>query len=150
MVNVYVTRFDKEFQVIKKTLSKHDEIIYPQEIKVIQEIIDRININYVKWRAQIKSFMRSTNNKILKEQGFSQKRYEGLPEDKKAEIKLFKEDPDVNDIVERFSSWVKFLNELELNYGKIIFLQKKRINNPDDTESEDKLDELLRNLSIIN
>ncbi|MHA1147778.1 MAG: hypothetical protein ACTSR8_05995 [Promethearchaeota archaeon] len=149
LINGFIKNFDHDFQIIKKTLIKKHEIIYPQEIKVIQDVIDRINLNYVKWRAQMDSFIMTANKRLLKEQGYTLKRYQGLAKDKKEEIKLFKEDLDVYEIVNNFEAWVKLFNDLELNYGKIIFLQKKLINNPEDTEVEQKLDELLINLSLI-
>ena len=149
MVNGYIIKFDKESQAMRKTLLKRKEIIYPQEIKKIQEVIDRINMYYVKWRAHIDSFINTANKKLLKEQGYSFQRYQGLAEKKKAEIKLFKEDPDVYEIVEKFNSWVSFFNMLELNYGKLIFLQKKLINNPDDEETNLKFNELLGELNLI-
>jgi len=149
IVNGYIVKFNHEFEVIKKILSKRTEIIYPQEIKLIQESIDRININYVKWRAHIDSFIMTANKSLLKEQGYSYKRYQGLAEKKKADIKVFKEDPDVYDALQKFNSWVDFYNTLELSYGKIIFLQKKLINNPEDSDASQKLNELLKNLNII-
>jgi len=149
LVNGYVIKFDKETQIIKKTLLKRKEIIYPQEIKKIQESIDRINFNYVKWRAHIESFIHSANKKLLKEQGYSFQKYQGLVDDEKAEIKLFKEDPDVYDTVEKFNSWVNFFNLLEVNYGKLIFLQKKLIYKPEDEETSQKLNKLLGELNLI-
>jgi len=149
IVNGYIVKFNHEFKVIKKILSKRTEIIYPQEIKLIQESIDRININYVKWRAHLDSLIMTANKSLLKEQGYSYKRYQGLSEKDKAEIKVFKEDPDVYDALQSFNSWVNFFNTLELSYGKIIFLQKKLINNPEDSDADQKVNELLRNLNII-
>ncbi|MFX1236092.1 MAG: hypothetical protein ACFE8P_00075, partial [Promethearchaeota archaeon] len=149
MVDVYIKRFEKELVSIKKILTKRREIIYPQEIKLIQETIDKINLSYVKWRAHIDSVIRKTNNKLLKEQGYSVKRYEGLAENKKEEIKLFKSDEHVQDIVKNFNNWVEFFNELELTYGKLIFLQKRLITAPEDTDSEKKLEELLENLGLL-
>ena len=148
MVNNYIEKFDFEFQRIKKILSKRDETIFPQEIKVIQDTIDRINLNYVKWRAQLNAFVNEANKNLLKEQGYSLKRYQNLPMEKKKEIKLFKEDPDVYDLLNLFSQWVKIFNEIEQNYGKIIFLQKKLINNPKDKEAKKNLDELLVYLNL--
>jgi len=149
IVNGYIVKFNQEFKVIKKILSKRTEIIYPQEIKLIQESIDRININYVKWRAHLDSLIMTANKSLLKEQGYSYKRYQGLSEKDKAEIKVFKEDPDVYDALQSFNSWVNFFNTLELSYGKIIFLQKKLINNPEDSDADQKVNELLKNLNII-
>ncbi|MBN1801315.1 MAG: hypothetical protein JW891_07405 [Candidatus Lokiarchaeota archaeon] len=149
MVKSYIERFEKELTMVKKILTKRREIIYPQEIKLIQEIIDKINVSYVKWRAQINSVIRKTNSKILKDQGYSMKRYQGLAENKKSEIKSFKDDLHVLDIVSDFNKWVEFFNELELTYGKIIFLQKRLITDPEDIESEQKLEELLENLGLL-
>ena len=61
---------------------------------------------------------------------------------------MFKEDPDVYDNVEKFNSWVNFFNTLELNYGKLIFLQKKLINNPEEEETSQKLNELIESLNL--
>ncbi len=149
LVRSYIERFEKELTTVKKILTKRREIIYPQEIKLIQETIDKINVSYVKWRAQIDSVVRKTHNKILKDQGYSVKRYLGLAENKKNEIKSFKDDLHVIDIVNDFNKWVEFFNELELTYGKIIFLQKRLITDPEDIESEQKLEELLENLGLL-
>ncbi len=149
IISNFTRKFEMEFYVIKKILRKRDEVIYPQEIKLIQEIIDKININYVKWRAQIGAIMRSTNKRILDEQGHSFKSYQRLPPEKRNKIILFKEDPDVQDHMNTFNAWVNLFNELELNYGKIIFAQKHLINNPEDTETEIKLEELLEKLKLL-
>jgi len=149
VVNKHIKRFDNEFQKIKKILSKRNETIFPLEIKNIQDSLDKININYVKWRAQLNAYISEANKKLLKDQGYSLKRYLNLPIDKKKELKLFKEDPDVYETLNDFSSWIEHFNELEQNYGKIIFLQKRLINNPADKDSKKKLDELLKKLHII-
>jgi len=148
-VNNYIKIFDREFQAIKVILVKRNEIIYPQEIKFIQEKIDKINITYVKWRSLLDAFIMNANNKLLMDQGYTLKRYQGLASDKKEEIKIFREDPDVYEALEAFNSWVKLFNELELNWGKLLFLQKTFINNPEDEETEKKIDELLTNLNLI-
>ena len=149
VVNNHIKRFDNEFQKIKKILSKRNETIFPLEIKVIQDSLDKINIIYVKWRAQLNAYISEANKKLLKDQGYSLKRYLNLPIDKKKEIKLFKEDPDVYESLNDFSQWIDQFNELEQNYGKIIFLQKRLINNPKDRDSKKKLEELLEKLHII-
>ncbi|MHA1281672.1 MAG: hypothetical protein ACTSQP_04130 [Promethearchaeota archaeon] len=148
-VNNYIRIFDREFQTIKNILIKRNEVIYPQEIKMIQDIFDRINVNYVKWRAEINRLVNKATNELLKKQGYTLKRYEGLPADKKAEIRVFKEEPEVYDTIQKFETWVKFFNELESTYGKIIFLQKNLINNPEDIEIERKLEELLEHLGLM-
>ena len=48
-VNSYNHIFNLEFHKIKKILTKSNENIFPQEIKKIQELIDRINEKYVRW-----------------------------------------------------------------------------------------------------
>ncbi|MGQ4875474.1 MAG: hypothetical protein ACP6IY_15515 [Promethearchaeia archaeon] len=148
-VNNYIRIFDREFQTIKNILIKRNEVIYPQEIKMIQDIFDRINVNYVKWRAEINRLVNKATNELLKKQGYTLKRYEGLPADKKAEIRVFKEEPEIYDTIQKFETWVKFFNELESTYGKIIFLQKNLINNPEDIETERKLEELLEHLGLM-
>ncbi len=147
-VNNHIKKFNIEFQKIKKILSKREENIFPQEIKIIQDTIDRINLNYVKWRAQLNAYVIEANKKLLKDQGYSFKRYQNLPIEKKKEVKLFKEDPDIYELLDKFNQWVKIFNEIELNYGKIIFLQKRLINNPDDENTKNDLDELLLYLNL--
>ena len=150
IVNNHMKIFNFEYQKIKKILTKRDETIFPQEIKVIQDIIDKINLNYVKWRAQLNSFIFRANKKLLRDQGYTFKRYESLSIDKKKDIKLFKEDPDVYEYLNSFNQWVNVFNEIELKYGKIIFLQKRLNNNPNDEKSKNKLDDLLINLNLKN
>lgn len=144
----HTKRFNIEFQKIKNILSKRNETIFPQEIKIIQDTIDRINLNYVKWRAQLNAYVTEANKELLKEQGYSFKRYQNLPADKKKEVKIFKEDPDVYDLLDKFAQWVKIFNEIEQNYGKMIFLQKRLINNPKDDDAKTNLDELLIYLNL--
>ncbi|MFX1337340.1 MAG: hypothetical protein ACFFDK_01880 [Promethearchaeota archaeon] len=148
VVNKHIKKFTIEFQKIKQILSKQDETIFPQEIKIIQDTIDRINLNYVKWRAQLNAYVIEANKKLLQNQGFSFKRYQNLPAEKKNDVKIFKEDPDVYELLDKFEQWVKVFNEIEQNYGKIIFLQKRLINNPEDKEAKNNLNELLVNLSL--
>ncbi|MFX1296589.1 MAG: hypothetical protein ACFFD2_17250, partial [Promethearchaeota archaeon] len=147
-VNNHIKKFNIEFQKIKHILSKRDETIFPQEIKIIQDTIDRINLNYVKWRAQLNAYVTEANKKLLKDQGYNFKRYQNLPDEKKKEVKIFKEDSDVYEQLDKFEQWVKIFNEIELNYGKIIFLQKRLINNPEDQNAKTTLDEMLLYLNL--
>ncbi|MFX1259423.1 MAG: hypothetical protein ACFFAN_16330, partial [Promethearchaeota archaeon] len=89
MVNKYIKKFDMEFQKIKKILIKRKETVYPREIKVIQDSIDRINNKYVYWRNNLERFIIRVNKKLLNEQGFSIKGYKKLSKEKKDEIKYF-------------------------------------------------------------
>ncbi|MFX1385923.1 MAG: hypothetical protein ACFE9M_01790, partial [Promethearchaeota archaeon] len=61
MVGNYTKKFETEFQKIKNILTKKQETIYPQEIKIIQESIDKINEKYVNWRNGLEGFIRRTN-----------------------------------------------------------------------------------------
>ncbi|TXT59060.1 MAG: hypothetical protein BAJALOKI2v1_260029 [Promethearchaeota archaeon] len=149
-VNHYIKIFNEEFEKIKKILTKKDQTIFPQEIKEIQDIIDLINERYVKWRSGLNAYIRRVNQKVLKDQGYSEKQYRSLsmePE-KKKEIKSFSEDPQVNDLLEGFNQWIKLFNEIELKYPNIIFYQKKLIRNPNDVKAEKKLNELLYSLNL--
>jgi hypothetical protein len=148
IVNNHIKKFTIEFQKIKHILSKRDETIFPQEIKTIQDTIDRINLNYVKWRAQLNAYVTEANKKLLKDQGYSFKRYQNLTAEKKKDIKIFKEDPDVYELLDKFAQWVKIFNEIEQNYGKIIFLQKRLINNPEDEDAKNNFNELLVYLNL--
>jgi len=77
-VNNYIKIFESEFEKIKRILSKEKETIFPQEIKAIQEIIDKINEKYVKWRSGLDTFVRKANRKFLKDQGISVKKYKEI------------------------------------------------------------------------
>jgi hypothetical protein len=144
MVNNYIKIFETEFLKIKRILIKKNETIYPQEIKIIQETIDKINDKYINWRSGLDSFIRRTNKKLLKDQGISVKRYKELfSEEKKEEIKVLDEDPEVFELLNTFNAWIKTFNKLELKYPNVIFYQKRLINNPNDQESSSKLEELL-------
>jgi len=149
IINKYIHQFDFEFQKIRNILVKRDEIIYPQEIKVIQESIDKINEKYVSWREIIEARVRKANIDLLRAQDSSIKQYNALSDEKKEEIKSFEEDPEVYDLRNGFNTWIKLFNEIELKYATIIFHQKKLLNNPEDEEAEIKLNELLTELNIV-
>ncbi len=150
MVNNYVKKFEIEFQKIKKILNKKGETIFPQEIKIIQETIDKINEKYVNWRSGLEAFIRRTDKKLLKEQGISIKQYKKIQlKENKGEIKILEDDPEVYDLFNNFKMWVKRYNKIELKYPNIIFYQKRLIRNPDDKESSRKLQELLDELYLV-
>ena len=149
-VNNYIQIFELEYEKIKKILTKNEETIFPQEIKLIQEIIDKINGKYVWWRNGLDAFIRTANQKLLKDQGVSIKKYKQLfSDEQREEIKLFEEDPEVIDNLKSFKSWVKIFNMLEVKYPSVIFYHKRAANNPDDIESKDKMRGLLEELFLI-
>ncbi|MHA1885223.1 MAG: hypothetical protein ACW96S_09250, partial [Promethearchaeota archaeon] len=146
----YTQIFESGFQKIRKTLIKRGETIIPQEIKNIQEIIDKINSKYVQWFRGLEAFIKRTNKKLLSDQGVSVKQYKNIFTVKeKDEIMSFEDDPEVFELMNIFESWVKLFNKLEVKYPNVLFYQKRLINNPDDKESEKKLNDLLKELSLI-
>ncbi|MFX0036778.1 MAG: hypothetical protein ACFE9I_14205 [Candidatus Hermodarchaeota archaeon] len=150
MVNNHTKMFETEFQKIKKILIKKQETIYPQEIKVIQEIIDRINEKYINWRSGLEAFIRKMNKKLLREQGVSVRKHKNhFIKEKQEEVKSLEEDPEVFELMDKFNGWIKLFNKLELKYPNIIFYQKRLINNPKDEESNNKLNELLAELNLV-
>ncbi|MBY8985533.1 MAG: hypothetical protein KGD65_10715, partial [Candidatus Lokiarchaeota archaeon] len=149
-VNSYIQTFESEYKKIKRIFTKKEDTIIPQEIKLIQEIIDKINGKYVWWRNGLDAFIRRANEKLLKDQGVSVKKYKQMfSAEQKEEIKSFEEDPEVFDQLNNFNSWVRVFNKLEAKYPSIIFYQKRATTNPDDSESNDKLQELLGEIFII-
>jgi len=149
MVSNYIKKLETEFQKIRKILTKRGETIFPQEIKILQETIDKINEKCVIWRNGLEAFIRTTNKKLLRDQGISIKKYKNLfSKEKKDEIISFEEDPEVNELLNNFQRWVKLFNKLELKYPNVIFYQKRLINNPDDVDSSNKLKELLDELFL--
>jgi len=148
-VNNYIQIFESEFEKIKKILIKNEETIFPQEIKLIQEIIDKINERYVKWRSGLDAFVRRANKKFLEDQGISIKKYKEIfSTQEKKELKLFEDDPEVYENLNNFESWVKLFNRLEVKYPNIIFYQKRLMNNPEDEDSKNKLMELVSELYL--
>ena len=149
-VNSYIQIFDSEYKKIKKILTKKEETIFPQEIKIIQEIIDKINGKYVWWRNSLEAFTTKTNEKLLRDQGVSIKKYKAMSlANQKEEIKSFEEDPEVVDHLKNFKSWVKVFNNLEVKYPSVIFYHKRIANNPEDSDSGNKLKGLLEELFLI-
>ncbi|MFX0104320.1 MAG: hypothetical protein ACFE75_02375 [Candidatus Hodarchaeota archaeon] len=150
MVGNYTKKFEIEFQKIRKILTKKEETIYPQEIKIIQEIIDKINEKYVNWRNGLEIFIHRANKKLLRDQGISEKKYKTLfLKEKQDEIKSLKEDSEVYELLGTFNIWVKKFNKLELKYPNVIFYQKRLVNNPNDEESKIKLNNLLLELELV-
>jgi hypothetical protein len=150
MVNKYFQIFNSEFEKLKRILTKKEETIFPQEIKIIQDTIDIISERYIHWRSGIEAFIKNANITLLKKQGFTMKRYKVLKNDpdRELDVKFFEDDPEVVDLVQNFNRWVKLINDLELKYGNIIFYQKRLIQNPEDKEIQSKIDDLLIQLNL--
>ncbi|MBD3197693.1 MAG: hypothetical protein GF317_21755 [Candidatus Lokiarchaeota archaeon] len=149
-VNEYFEIFNTEFQMIKSILTK-ESTIFPQEIKAIQDAIDRINDKYIYWRSKLDAFINRINKKVLNNQGYSLKQYKKVSvlSDEKESIKSFKEDPEVQELMDGFNLWVKLFNKIELKYQNVIFYQKRLIKNPNDTQTRKKLIELQEELNLI-
>ena len=143
LIEYYCTIFERTFKSIRSILIKDNEIIRPAEITLLQNSFDELIKSYVRWRSQI-SIMKSKQTSIfLKQQSiYSKKEFELLSEEEKNEIKDFKEEQRIKEAEDIFNAWVKLFKELELNYGKLIFYQKKMLINPDDKETRKKLKEL--------
>ncbi|MFX1417761.1 MAG: hypothetical protein ACFE9N_02445 [Promethearchaeota archaeon] len=149
MVMNYINKFENEYQKIKKVLTKKGETIFPQEIKIVQETIDKINEKYVNWRSGLEAFIRRTDKKLLRDQGVNLKKYKDIfSREKKEEIKSLGEDPEVIELLNNFRTYIKLFNKLEVKYPNVLFYQKRLINNSDDKESKIKLDELLNELEL--
>lgn len=150
MIINYINIFDAEFQAIKKILTKNNTTIFPQEIKIVQESIDRINEQYVRWRSGIEAFLHRANVQLLKKQGYTLKKYKSLIVSTRKEegIKFFEEDPEVQEYLSQFTSWVKIFNNIELKYGNVIFYQKRLVKDPDNYENRKKFDDLLNQLNL--
>lgn len=69
--------------------------------------------------------------------------------DKKEDIKLFEDDPEVQEKFKQFTSWIKLFNDIELKYGNILFYQKRLITNPGNSENKKKLESLLEQLELL-
>ncbi|MHA1670978.1 MAG: hypothetical protein ACTSV5_10460 [Promethearchaeota archaeon] len=150
IIKNYCLHFQNEFIQIKNILTKQDETIIPQEIKIIQEIIKRINGKYIRWRHRLDAFIRRTNSELLRKQGYSIKKYKSMLSSMKyKDIKFFEDDVDVKSLMHDFNSWIKLFNELELKYGNIIFYQKRLILNSEHKENREKLNTLLEQLKLI-
>jgi hypothetical protein len=151
IIKKYIEIFRSEFQKVKKILIKKDETILPNEIKIIQEVINRINSKYVHWRSGLDAYVRKANIQLLKKQGLSLKKYKTIKisPDIERDIKIFEEDPEVVDLLNNFKEWVKIFNNIELKYGNVIFYQKRLILNPNNKEDSKKLQNLLIQLKLI-
>ncbi|MBY8988900.1 MAG: hypothetical protein KGD61_10640, partial [Candidatus Lokiarchaeota archaeon] len=150
MITAYIKNFNTEFEKIKKILTKRNETIFPQEIKMIQGRIDVINEKYIHWRNGLEAFVRKANSSLLNKQGYTVKKYKStsFSTEKKEDIKFFEDDPEVMDLISKFNKWVKLFNELELKYGNVIFYQKRLINDAENIEIKNKLADLLTKLNL--
>lgn len=149
MITEYIKIFNTEFEKIKKILTKRI-MIFPQEIRMIQGIIDIINEKYIHWRNGFEAFVRKANTSLLKKQGFTVKKFKTMlfSTEKKEDIKFFEEDPEVIDLLSSFNNWVKLFNELELKYGNVIFYQKRLLNDTENVENRNNLNDLLKRLNL--
>jgi hypothetical protein len=149
-VNDYYDKFNREFQKIKKVLTKKSTI-YPQEIKIVQDAINRINERYIHWRSDLDATITRINKKVLKEQGYSEKKYKSLSfmEDSLEQVRSFAEEERVKELMEGFNLWINLFNQIELKYQNIIFYQKRMLNNPDDQQAKQKLRDLREELNLL-
>ncbi|MBN1214867.1 MAG: hypothetical protein JXA99_05425 [Candidatus Lokiarchaeota archaeon] len=149
MVDNYIKKFNSEFKKIKPILNKETAII-PQEIKLIQDAILRINENYIFWKSKLDAYITRVHKKLLEDQGISLKKFNSVSYtgmDKK-DIKSFADDIEVKELMDKFNYWISLFNKLELKYQNVIFYQKRYLNNPDDQESNQNLLELRKELNL--
>ncbi len=149
LINDYMNKFNDEFSVVKAILTKRNQTIFPQEIKQIQEIIDRMNENIVRWRSTIDSFLMKASRELLIAQGVRPKKYRSfLSFDENEDIKYFKDEPEVVEYLENFKEWVKIFNELEIKYPNIIYYQKRMIHDKNNEGLKEKYESLLEELCM--
>ena len=139
-----------EFTKIKAILTKKEQTIFPQEIKLIQDTINRINEQVIKWRHELDAFIRRANTELLRKQGYSVRKYKESVSmlKSKDDIKFFEEDQIVKDLMTHFNDWVKLFNNIELKYGNVIFYQKRVITDPFTTSNKERLNLLLAELNM--
>ncbi len=150
LVNSYNDIFKSEFQTIKEILTKTDEIIFPQEIKLIQEKIDKINDISINWESKLEAFISKATVSMLSKQGLTLKQYRAFSNSliKEREVINFREDPDVIDFRDQFRVWMSRFYELEQKYPVVIYHQKKLQRDPNDEESKTQLIELKEKLGL--
>ena len=139
-----------EFTKIKAILTKNEKTIFPQEIKFIQDTINRMNEQIIKWRHEVDAFIRRANTELLRKQGYSIRKYREAVSmlKSKDDIKFFEDDQNVKDLLSHFNDWIKLFNNIELKYGNVIFYQKRVINDPFTTSNKEKLNLLLAELNM--
>jgi hypothetical protein len=150
-VNDYINKFNKEFQKIKKILTKKSTIS-ANEIKWIENAIQKINKRDIYWKNELEAFINRINKELLKKQGVSIKQLRSSPylkEDRRADIKIFAEDDEVIDLMEGFNRWVQLFNKLEQKYENVLFYQKRLIKKPDNKKTEEKLTQLRKELNLV-
>ena len=146
----YNTILSNEFTKIKAILTKKEETIIPQEIKLVQGIINRINEQIIKWRHELDAFIRRANTELLKKQGYSIRRYREAASvlESKDIVKYFENDPTVKELMTQFNSWIKLFTNIELKYGNVIFYQKRVITDPSTASNKERLNLLLAELNM--
>jgi hypothetical protein len=150
-VSEYIDKFNSEFTKIKKILGKTSSIS-AKEIKWIEDTIHKINKRDIYWKNELEAFINRVNKELLKKQGVSMKYLKSPPylEDKKEDdIRIFAEDEEVKDLMEGFNLWVKLFNRLEQKYENVLFYQKRLKKKPDDEKTKRKLEDLKRELNLI-
>jgi hypothetical protein len=139
-----------EFNKVKTILTKKEQTIFPQEIKLIQDTINRMNEKSIKWRHELDAFIRRANTELLKKQGYSIRRYKEANSilESKDNIKFFEDDTSVKELMTQFNKWIKLFNNIELKYGNVIFYQKRVINDPSNQSNKERLNLLLAELNM--
>lgn len=58
------------------------------------------------------------------------------------------DDPQVEELLQKFESWTRLINDIEVKYGSIIYYQKWLEKYPENEEAPQKLDTLYEDLRM--
>jgi hypothetical protein len=142
-------------------LLKKEEVIRPQTVSTIKNVINQIQSNFGFWNSEIdKEFYKA--NKILNkiypkpDKKLDNKKNETKKRDKEEEKedkkkpKKFKlqNEPEIKKLLAIYDDWTQLFNTLEQKFTSVIFHQKVLRKEPHNIESKQALYELLKELRL--
>lgn len=132
--------FEQTHSTIKEVLTDKEKVLSPKAIDIIEGEIKKIQSNFETWRSDIYGIIGNANLDL-----FDREKIEKL-ENAPKNLKRIQDDPLLAELLEKFESWTRLINEIEVKYGSIIYYHKWLVKNPESKETSHKLNSLYKEL----
>ena len=150
-INPYIEDLEFGYLMCQEVLMRPDTT--PQDIEEYQELLDANKKKILYAEAFIRKWINNADTRLslaYKQQKIGQKRGKRSRELPKMEKQKFSDDEIVTQLLNNFSSWKELIWAISQKAGKIVILKKKIKFNPEDTESQNELANILEYLGFHN
>ena len=134
----------KTHQKVKEILLKEEEVIRPQIVPTIEEIINNIQSYFTFWGSEISKNLYQAN-KVLNKIYPKPEKKEYQKRQKKYKLQ---DEPEIQELLAIFDRWTSLFNALEQKFTQVLFHRKRLLREPNNIESRRALYELLKELRM--